>query len=177
MRWIALCLLVPLLAGCSDPPEPFLADLPRIDVQSLAYPDGKPIPVRYSCDGEGVSIPLSWQFAPQQTTHYAMIFEDPDAPGGTFTHWVWWDMPEFNRAVPSGGNVSRGGAVEGLNSAGELGYLPVCPPEGQEHRHYASVFALWLPLELPPTASMVEVRAALEEKAIAKGSLMGTYAR
>lgn len=171
MRWLPF-LLVPLLAGCTSAPEPFLGDLPPFDLQSLAFFDGKTIPERYTCDGDGISIPLSWQFAPNETTHYALLFEDPEAG---FTHWTWWDLPAINRAVSSGDDVTRGGAVEGRNSAGGIGYTPPCPPEGETHRYYATVFALDGPLGLPSGASVSDLRASLEARAIAKGTLFGTY--
>ncbi|MGB1585564.1 MAG: YbhB/YbcL family Raf kinase inhibitor-like protein [Thermoplasmatota archaeon] len=175
MRWLSL-LLVGLLAGCTDAPEPFLGDLPPMDVQSLAYLDGKAIPERYTCDGDGISIPLSWQVVPNGTTHFAMIFEDPDADG-TFVHWIWWDLVMPNQGIASGDDVTRGGAVEGRNSAGGIGYTPPCPPEGETHRYYATVFALDGPLGLPSGSTVQELRAALELRATAKGSLFGTYAR
>lgn len=114
-----------------------------LSLHSPAFDNGKPIPSRYSCDGAGVSPPLTIGSTPDGTASLALMVEDPDAPSGTFVHWVVYNLPANTRTLANGvadGNLPSG-AVEAHNSRGKTGYSGVCPPTGSHH-YVFTVFAL-----------------------------------
>lgn len=147
-----------------------------IQLRSPAFSDHAPIPARYSRDGENVSPPLEWTGVPDGTAELALICEDPDAPGGTFVHWVVAGID------PSLGGVGEGevppGAVEGANDYGGDGYGGPQPPVGDDaHRYFFRLFALSEPLGLSPGTSADQLRQAMEGRELARGTLVGTYQR
>jgi Raf kinase inhibitor-like YbhB/YbcL family protein len=145
-----------------------------MELASSAFADGQPIPRRHSCDGEDVSPPLSWTGIPEGATSLALIVDDPDAPGGTFTHWLGWGLD------PAAGGLGEGEAApaEGRNGFGETGYRGPCPPPGHgPHRYFFRLHALEDELELEPGASKTEVEQALAGRSVAVAELMGTYER
>ena len=149
----------------------------RIQVQSTAFDPRASIPARFTCDGEDVSPPLSWSAGPPRTAGYALIMDDPDAPAGTWVHWVAWNLPRTELAQ----DVARtarlaDGACQGKNSGGEVGYGGPCPPSG-EHRYFFRVYALDLALDLPPSTDADDLRAAMRGHVLAEGELFGVYAR
>jgi Raf kinase inhibitor-like YbhB/YbcL family protein len=144
-----------------------------ITVSSTAFADGADIPRRYTCDGANVSPPLRFAGIPAGTRELALLVEDPDAPGGTFVHWVAWGIdpatPELTEgATPPG---------TGVNGFGRRGYGGPCPPRGAPHRYVFTVFALSHPVTLSPAASADDLRRAAAGIVLAQGRLTGRYAR
>lgn len=142
-----------------------------LHVSSPAFSYEEMIPARFTCDGDGISPELRIADLPQNAVTLALIAEDPDAPKGTFDHWLAWNI-ERTTHIAEGENVG----VSGRNSAGKTGYHPPCPPSGT-HRYYFHIYALDGHLDLTPDASRQELEAAMEGHIIAKGTLMGQYSR
>ena len=144
-----------------------------ITVTSSAFKEGQPIPAEYSCDGAGRIPPLAWQGAPAEAP-VALVVDDPDAPSGTFTHWVVLDLPS-GTAELSGASLPSG-AVEATNSGGRAGWYPPCPPRGTHHYRF-TVHALSRPTGLSRGASLDEALSAIQSASVAQGRLVGTYSR
>jgi len=146
----------------------------KLDVGSTAFDNDTEIPPRYTCDGDDVSPPISWSAGPSGTVSYALIVDDPDAPGGTWVHWVAWNLvePRLDEALPASSEALQ----QGTNSWGRTGYGGPCPPSGT-HRYFFKVYALDTLLELPPTTDKQELLDAMEGKTLAQGELLGHYAR
>jgi Raf kinase inhibitor-like YbhB/YbcL family protein len=145
-----------------------------MELASSAFADGQSIPRRHSCEGEDLSPPLSWTGVPDSASSLALILDDPDAPGGTFTHWLAW------RLEPAAGGLGEGEAapVEGRNDFGATGYRGPCPPPGHgPHRYFFRLHALEDALELEPGAGRAELEQALARRSVAVAELMGTYER
>lgn len=141
---------------------------------SAAFTEGAGIPKKYSCDGSSVSPPLKWSGAPAQTASFALIVDDPDAPVGTFTHWVAFDIPSMQTEIPEGAKTA---GKAGRNSAGRNGYTGPCPPSGT-HRYIFTVYALDVSaLNLNEGASRDQVSNAMKGYIVAEGKLMGRYSR
>ena len=173
-----------LLGACGDgakpPAETPSPDVATFSLTSEAFGDDEWIPARFTCDGENVSPPLAWEGAPAETTAYALIMDDPDAPGGTFTHWVLFDLPAETRGMPEGVETSERplvGGVQGGNDADSIGYAGPCPPSGLPHRYRFTVYALDVPVSLDPGAKKQEVLDAMEGHILARAELVGTYGR
>jgi Raf kinase inhibitor-like YbhB/YbcL family protein len=151
-----------------------------IQITSTAFADGQPIPAKYACDGQDVSPPLKWSSAPANTKSFALIADDPDAPGGAWVHWVLYDLPatatELAENTPKSAQLSNG-AKQGLNSWPHLGYGKPCPPRGKPHRYFFKLYALDQMLNLKPGATKKDVEAAMKGHVLAEGQLMGTYQR
>lgn len=148
----------------------------RMQLTSPAFADGGSIPVRFTCNGSGVSPPLDWRGTPDGASSLALLVEDPDAPGGTFVHWTVWDIAPRARGVLAG--TVPAGAAQGDNSAGDRGYTGPCPPKGDAAHHYVfSVYALRRPLDLQDGAAPADVRTAISAAAIARGRLTGRFGR
>jgi Raf kinase inhibitor-like YbhB/YbcL family protein len=143
-------------------------------VSSTAFGEGQPIPDRYTCAGDEVSPPLSWSGVPDDAAAVALVVDDPDAPSGTFTHWVVLDIPSTTTSsaedsVPDGG-------IQATTSAGDAAYAGPCPPSGTHHYRF-TVVALDAETGLAEGASLDEALAAVDDHAIATGVLTGTYSR
>jgi len=157
--------------------------LTEISLSSAGFQDGQPIPVQFTCDGANESPPLAWEGAPGNTASFALIVEDPDAPGGTFIHWVLYDIPPMTQAlpqaVPPGPTVSMlGGAKQGKTGfKNTIGYGGPCPPKGPAHHYHFLLYALDASLGLAPGATHDEVVAAIRGHELARGELIGTYTR
>jgi len=165
-------------AGCGDdgvegqPP----AAPETLRLTSPAFAPGAAIPPRFTCDGEGVSPPLQWGDVPSNARALALLVEDPDAPGGTFVHWTLFDISPRVAGVAAGRVPA--GAREGKSSFGDRGYGGPCPPEDDEpHRYVFLLYALRSMLGLSAGASPDDVRAAIGERAIARGRLTGRFGR
>jgi Raf kinase inhibitor-like YbhB/YbcL family protein len=144
-------------------------------VTSSAFVEGAPIPATYTCSGAGSSPPLAWSGAPAAARSFALIVDDPDAPGGTFTHWVLFDLPGSSGSLAAG---SSGGGVEGKNSFGANAYGGPCPPAGKAHRYFFKLFALDVAtVSLPVGSARSALETAMTGHVVAQGSLMGTFAR
>ena len=175
-----LILLLFLAMGCKgDRPTPTPAPLVLV---SDAFAQGAPIPVKYTCDGEDVSPHLTWTGIPGGTQSLALIMDDPDAPMGTFVHWVLFDIPAQRTTLPEG--VPPQPEVPGIGRQGHndfgrnvLGYRGPCPPPGKPHRYFFRLYALNTTLNLQPGSSAKEVREAMKGHILGYGEYMGTYAR
>lgn len=148
-------------------------------LMSGAFQSGEPIPAQYSCDGEDSSPPLQWRDVPAGVASFALIMDDPDAPVGTWDHWLLYNLPADSEglaaAVPSQDQLADG-SLHGRNSWGNLEYGGPCPPSGT-HRYFFRLYALDEPLDLEAGASKAELNAAMEGHVIAQTELMGTYSR
>jgi Raf kinase inhibitor-like YbhB/YbcL family protein len=143
---------------------------------STAFAEGQTIPARYTCDGADVSPLLRWDGAPAAQS-FALIADDPDAPGGTFTHWVLFDIPAAQRELPEGQATGALG-VAGRNDFGKAGYGGPCPPRGAPHRYIFTLSALDVAtLNLPANASRSDVEAAMRGHILGQAQLMGRYGR
>ncbi len=138
-------------------------------ISSSTFIHGKMIPQKYSCNGQQIHPPLDIDQIPANTRSLVIIMEDPDAPKGTFTHWLAWNIP------PSG-YIAEGTSpgIQGINSAGKLGYTPPCPPSGT-HRYYIHVYALDTELAVYEGETRQILEHAMSVHVIAKGTLMGRY--
>lgn len=155
-----------------------VSEVARMDVASSAFRPGEAIPVMHTCDGADVPPPLSWSGAPESARAFAVVVDDPDAPGGTWVHWLVWNIPPGAgevAAAASGGFA--GDAAEGKNSWGSQGYRGPCPPSGKQHRYSFRVYALDGALDLAPGASMDEFEHAAQPHLVAAGEVTGTYRR
>jgi Raf kinase inhibitor-like YbhB/YbcL family protein len=149
-----------------------------LTMTSSAFSQGGRIPVRYTCKGQGISPELHWSGIPENTTSFAIITEDPDAPHGTFVHWVLFNLPKGTNSlyedVPSQGQLS-GGVLQGKNDAGGLGYYGPCPPPGKPHRYYFKLYALDILLGLKAGAGKAQVQEAIRGHVLAEAHLMGMF--
>lgn len=145
-------------------------------LQSSAFRDGETIPRRYTCDGEDRSPELSWSDAPPLTCSFSLIMDDPDAPRGTFTHWLVWDLPSSLATLPEG---AAGIGQAGTNDFGRSGYGGPCPPRGHgPHRYFFTLYALDVEsLRLRPGASRQSLESAMQGHILAQARLMGRYER
>jgi Raf kinase inhibitor-like YbhB/YbcL family protein len=153
-----------------------------LSITSAAFANDAPIPAQFTCDGANQSPPLEWDDAPDNAASFALMLEDPDAPGGTFIHWVMYDIPATTRALPQGlpkgpSASSIGGAKQGRTSFKNVGYDGPCPPKGAPHHYHFKLFALDKALGLAPGATRDEVVDAISGHEIARGEIVGTYAR
>jgi Raf kinase inhibitor-like YbhB/YbcL family protein len=149
---------------------------------SPAFQDGDSIPRDYTCDGADTSPELRWLGAPPGPAAFALIVEDPDAPGGTFVHWVLYDLPgsfaSLPEAVPKGGELPQlGGAKQGRTGFGRTGYGGPCPPPGPAHHYHFRLFALGAKLGLAAGATRDQVMSAVQAHELAHAELVGLYAR
>jgi Raf kinase inhibitor-like YbhB/YbcL family protein len=167
-------LFIVLLAACTPATPGAPASGATLTVTSAAFAEGTNIPRKFTCDAENVSPPLKWTGAPNATQSFVLIMDDPDAPLGTFTHWVVFDLLADLTEIPEGAkNLARAGR----NSAGQNGYTGPCPPSGT-HRYFFTVYALDVsPHKLSEGAGRDQVIAAMQGHVLAQGSLMGRYGR
>jgi Raf kinase inhibitor-like YbhB/YbcL family protein len=150
------------------------------ELSSTAFAPGQAIPKQHTCDGADRSPPLRWQDAPAAAKSFALVADDPDAPAGTWTHWVLYDLPasvaELPEAVPPDATIPSGGK-QGLNDFRKTGYGGPCPPPGKPHRYFFRLYALDAPTGLDPRAKKDQVQHAIEGHVLARTELMGTYQR
>jgi Raf kinase inhibitor-like YbhB/YbcL family protein len=151
------------------------ATLASLSLSSDAFQNGGPIPTQFTCDGADQTPSLHWGEPPAGTKSFALVIDDPDAPGGTFRHWGVFDIPASARSI--GGGARVGTAV--ANDFGKPGYGGPCPPKGHGPHHYHfKLFALDTDqLGVPPNAKVVDVENAASKHAVAQGELIGTYER
>lgn len=159
------------------------ADRPGKDamqIASAAFAEGTAIPSKYTCEGANVSPPLKWSGAPAQTKALVLIADDPDAPAGTWVHWVLYNLPPTVAELPEGQPKDQQiplGGWQGLNDFKRLGYGGPCPPPGKPHRYFFKLYALDRPLQLKPGATKREVEQTMEEHILAHAQIMGTFQR
>lgn len=145
-----------------------------IQVTSSAFKEGENIPRKHTCDGEDLSPALSWSGIPQGTASLALIADDPDAPVGTWVHWVVADLSPELTGLPEG--ATRLG-VDGVNGFRKTGYGGPCPPKGSTHRYYFKVYALDKTLGLKSRMTKSDVEKAMQGHILSQGQLMGRYSR
>ncbi len=145
-----------------------------VELSSRAFAAGQPIPRRYSCAGEDLSPPLAWRAVPAGAVSLALIVDDPDAPLGTFTHWLAWGINPDDGGLGEGERARR----EGRNDFREIGYRGPCPPRGHgPHRYFFRLYALAREPAVSPSASRSELERALNDNVLAVAELVGTYER
>ena len=151
----------------------------EIKVTSSVFKNDGMIPSKYTCDGEDFSPPLQWESVPQGTQSIALICDDPDAPMGTFVHWVLFNLPadikELVGNIPAGRTLSNG-ASQGITDFGRIGYGGPCPPSGT-HRYFFKIYALDTKLALPAGSAKHQLLKAMEGHILAQGQLVGKYKR
>jgi hypothetical protein len=183
---IALLLVAPFLAGCrhSDPPEPAAAAGASaanmaITLSSSSLQNGT-IPRDFTCDGADQSPALAWTAPPPATKSLVLTETDPDAPGGTFTHWVLYNLPPNTNALAT--NVPKqeqlpDGSRQGRNDFDKIGYGGSCPPHGTTHRYFFDLFALDTNLNIAAGATRAQIEDAMNTHVLARGKLMARYGR
>lgn len=139
---------------------------------------GADIPKKFTCDGADVSPALSWTDPPKGTAAFAIIVDDPDAPAGTWVHWVIYDFPSDVRDLPEA--VPReqqlpNGAHQGRNDFGKIGYTGPCPPRGKTHRYFFKLYALSSKTNLKPGASKADLERAMKGHILAQAELVGKF--
>jgi Raf kinase inhibitor-like YbhB/YbcL family protein len=151
-----------------------------ISLSSPAFKDGETIPVKYSCEGQDVSPPLTWSEPPEGTQGFALIMDDPDAPGGVFTHWVLFNLTPDSRDLPEALATQAelpSGTRQGRNDFGRIGYGGPCPPSGRPHRYQFTLYALDQLLDLKAGAAKNQLIGAMQGHILAQGQLTGIYQR
>ena len=147
-------------------------------ITSTAFAQGQPIPAEYSCDGKSQSPPLLWSGAPQGTKSFALIMDDPDAPMGTFVHWVIYSIPASSMGLPEAMSKEAklaDGSIQGPSTTGRAGYTPPCPPGGT-HRYFFKLYALDITID-GAGLGKEQLLTAMQGHILAQGELMGTYSR
>lgn len=147
---------------------------------SDAFAEGAPIPKDHTCDGADRSPPLQWEGAPEAAKAFALIVDDPDAPAGSWNHWVIYNVPGAAKALAEGIPTTAtlgDGSRQGKNDFKRPGYGGPCPPKGSKHRYTFRLYALSEPLEIEAGATRDEVLKAIKAKTLAKTELMGKYGR
>jgi Raf kinase inhibitor-like YbhB/YbcL family protein len=149
-------------------------------IESRAFKQGATIANRYTCQGENISPPLSWTDPPSGARSFVLIVEDPDAPAGTWTHWVVYNLPARARSLDE--NTPKQdelpiGALQGMTSFGSVGYGGPCPPPGKAHRYFFRLYALDTVLDLKAGATKAGVLAALKGHILSEAQLMARFKR
>lgn len=184
-RLLVLLMLVAAV-GCAQPrarqetlsatPAPQTSD-GSIKLTSTAFKEGEPIPRQYTCTGVNVSPSLEWSGVPKSAKTLVIVADDPDAPSGTWVHWVLYNLPADNigmvENLPATDEL-RAGGFQGKNDFGKIGYGGPCPPSGT-HRYFFKIYALDNELPLKAGATKAEVEKAMEGHVVAQGQLIGTY--
>jgi len=179
-----LQLVAPFVAGCrsNDPAAAAAragAASAPITISSTSLQNGR-VPKKFTCDGNDTSPTLNWTAPPSGTRSLVLTVTDPDAPGGTFTHWVLFNVPASSNALPAGvptqGQLTDG-SRQGQNDFGKPGYGGPCPPRGSTHRYFFDLFALDKDLDLPSGATRAQVEDAIGTHVLARSKLMARYGR
>ena len=152
----------------------------ELSFSSMAFHDGEPIPVQFTCDGENRSPDLQWHSIPETAKSLALIVDDPDAPSGLFVHWVIYNMPVSARALPEGVSKDKqvpGIGTQGINSFHRAGYDGPCPPRGKPHRYFFKLYALNKELNLPAGLSASKLEKEIQKHILAQAQMFGSYSR
>lgn len=152
-----------------------------MELTSSAFTNSDTIPTVYTCEGENISPPLSWSGVPDEAETLALVVDDPDAPNGTFTHWVLYNLPPTPPNLEAGASLSdrlAEGLREGLNNFGEQGYGGPCPPRGGgEHRYFFRLYAIDRELNFTGRVTRDQLMDAIVDKTVDEAELMGRFAR
>jgi Raf kinase inhibitor-like YbhB/YbcL family protein len=181
--WTALFLF--LLASCAAAPTqptrpgttpPAAGAAATIRLTSPAFSDGQPVPVEYTCSGSNHSPELKWEGLPAGTHSLTLLVLDPDAPSGTYTHWVLANLPATLTGLAAG-QPTPAGAIDGTNSSSRAGYTGPCPPAGKVHHYIFTLYAVDQVLQLDAAPNRAALEAALQGHVLATGQLTGTFQR
>jgi Raf kinase inhibitor-like YbhB/YbcL family protein len=174
-------LLLSACTGNSTPTEkPFATPIEatsKIALTSTAISDGQLIPIEYTCDGHNTTPPLAWGEPPAGTQSFALTFDDPDAPSGTFVHWIIFNIPAGSRGLPQGLPNDKelpDGSLQGRNGTGDAGYIGPCPPSGT-HRYFFRLYALDTKLNLAYDTVKQDLLDAMQGHVLGHGELMATF--
>jgi Raf kinase inhibitor-like YbhB/YbcL family protein len=154
--------------------EKEVAAMAELKVTSPAFQNNGAIPRQYTCDGKDINPPLMIENCPQETKSLALIVDDPDAPMGTWVHWVLWNIPPSVQEIKE--NAVPTGAVEGINDFGKHHYGGPCPPSGT-HRYFFKVFALDTTFGINPNSTKADLEKAMKGHILAQGQIIGLYKR
>ena len=169
--------LMLLLAGCKAesavPASEGVVDM-SIQITSTAFNEGEKIPRLYTCDDQNVSPPLAWTGVPNTTVSLALIMDDPDAPAGTWVHWVLYNLSPSLTGLEQG---KSGNGVDGKNDFNRSGYGGPCPPRGSTHRYFIKLYALEIQLDIKAGATKAQVESAMRGHILTQGQLMGRFGR
>ncbi|MGC1370697.1 MAG: YbhB/YbcL family Raf kinase inhibitor-like protein [Candidatus Sulfotelmatobacter sp.] len=149
-------------------------------ISTTAFSGSQMIPKKFTCDGPDVSPQLSWKNAPARSKTFALIMDDPDAPAGTWVHWLVYNLPSDARELPEGVAKQEqlpDGALQGRNDFGKIGYGGPCPPSGKPHRYYFKLYALDMMLDLKAGASKADVERAMKGHVLGEAELIGRFGR
>jgi Raf kinase inhibitor-like YbhB/YbcL family protein len=156
-------------------------DVPgKLELKTTAFRPGSTIPTQFTCSGANISPALSWNQPPARTQSFVLIADDPDAPGGTWVHWVVYNLPAAARQLPEHvplGDAVASGGMQGENDFPMKGYGGPCPPPGKPHRYFFRLYALDTALDLHAPVHRREVDAAMSGHVLARAELMGTFGR
>lgn len=150
------------------------------ELTSGAFVEGALIPKKHTCEGEDLSPPLRWSNPPPGARSFALIADDPDAPGGTWVHWVMFNIPIDIRGLAEGlpaQETLSNDAQQGFTDFKRVGYGGPCPPPGKPHRYYFKLYALDRELSLKPRATKAQVIEAMKGHVLAEAQLMGRFGR
>jgi Raf kinase inhibitor-like YbhB/YbcL family protein len=151
-----------------------------LQITTSAFANGGTIPKKFTCDGPDASPALAWHDAPAATQSFALIVDDPDAPVGTWVHWVLYNLPAATKDLPEGVEKKEevaNGALQGRNDFRRIGYGGPCPPPGTQHRYFFKLYALDRKLDLKAAATKAELERAMKGHVLAEAQLMGKYGR
>jgi Raf kinase inhibitor-like YbhB/YbcL family protein len=148
-----------------------------LSLTTNAVLDGGTIPVLYTCDGKDIQPAFRWTDVPVKTETFAIIMSDPDAPSGTFYHWILFNMPKNTKELPEGMTTLPKGAVLGKNSFDKTGYNGPCPPKGTAHTYIVTLYALDTKLNLAKNADAQTVLKAMENHIVEQATFKMVYSR
>lgn len=189
MKSFTICIILVLslaISGCKASPKPSgnisapSAAIPTLTVTSSAFQGNQAIPQKYTCDSSGLSPDLHWAGVPSGVKSLALIVDDPDAPNGTWVHWVIFNISPKLSGLPEGVPVAQTAqeiGLQGKNSSGNDGYNGPCPPKGNPHHYYFKVYALDTVLDLEPGSTKAQLEKSMTGHILAQGQLVGTYRR
>jgi len=182
MRAFVCAIAIALGAACQTqqpiaPMPPPGVSVGSLTVTSKSFATKGPIPVDSSCDGSDRSPQVTWSAPPEGTKSFVLVVEDPDAPNGTFTHWLVFDLPAETLALGEGVDPSTLGAKVGINDFKNVRYNGPCPPRRELHRYVFRVFALDATLATPDGATKEALYGAMNGHVLAEGYVVGTFSR
>jgi len=180
---LLLLAMVAAMPGCSSAPSTKASADSRaapLALRTSAFKPGGQIPGKFTCEGPNVSPALDWNEPPSGTESFALIVDDPDAPSGTWVHWVVYDLPASTRRLPEGVKKGDGleiGGRQGVNDFGDPGYGGPCPPPGKPHRYYFKLYAVDKALGIEAGARKPQIESAMKGHILAQNELVGRFGR
>jgi Raf kinase inhibitor-like YbhB/YbcL family protein len=146
-------------------------------ITSSAFTANETIPTQYTCSGKDLAPPLTFEDIPANTRSLALIMDDPDAPAGTWVHWVVYNLPATTKAIAEGASDLPANTLQGVNDFKKRGYGGPCPPPGKSHRYFFKLYALDSEVDLARGASKRDLEAAMEGHVVGQAELVGMYSR